>query len=65
MSVKAKAALLTLSRKAEREFERSLNAGLSEDAALACAKYVERARKASGARRVFVPRWRAPGAGRL
>lgn len=64
MSVKSVAALLSLSNKAEREFHRSIRAGLSEDAALACAKFVERERKASVPAQVFIPRRRCPG-GRL
>jgi hypothetical protein len=61
MSLKSSAALLSLSPRAEREYNRSLRAGLSSDAALACAKFVERERKSAKGPPVFIPRWRVQG----
>lgn len=61
MGLRASSALLSSSPRGEREYNRSIRAGLSESAAIACAKFVERERACAKGPPVFIPRWRVQG----
>ena len=61
MGLRASAALISSSPRMEREYNRSIRAGLSESAALSCAKFVERERACAKGPPVFIPRWRVQG----